>query len=205
MAATSDRDREPRLAASRRWLRRKQKGSSASVAVIRPPNTRQPKPCSTSFTYTHSQQGTGVFASNRTTPETTWRARSLAKDQVCQTAQCSTQCNYRTLSSWYPFQKLITNFICCYFLIRADTFDLEVWQPTFKKQCDRPRELMPNKTTAHYQGSVASINSQSVCNSVFTSMFTRERMMPLISSTDMSAFLHSPCSHIMALTRSLDG
>lgn len=40
MAATSDRDREPRLDASRRWLTRKQKGSNASVAVIRPPNTR---------------------------------------------------------------------------------------------------------------------------------------------------------------------
>lgn len=34
---------------------------------------------------------------------------------------------------------------------------------------------------------------------------TRVRMMPLISSTDMSAFLHSPCSQIIALTRSLDG
>lgn len=36
-------------------------------------------------------------------------------------------------------------------------------------------------------------------------MCTRVRMIPLISSTDMSAFLHSPCSHIMALTRSFDG
>lgn len=36
-------------------------------------------------------------------------------------------------------------------------------------------------------------------------LVTRVRMMPLISSTDMSAFLHSPCSQIIALTRSLDG
>lgn len=36
-------------------------------------------------------------------------------------------------------------------------------------------------------------------------LLTRVRMMPLISSTDMSAFLHSPCSQMIALTRSLAG
>lgn len=35
--------------------------------------------------------------------------------------------------------------------------------------------------------------------------FTRVRMIPLISRTDISAFLHSPCSQIMALTRSFEG
>lgn len=36
-------------------------------------------------------------------------------------------------------------------------------------------------------------------------IITRVRMIPLISNTDMSVFLQSPCSHIMALTRSFEG